>query len=216
MSLEKIKIEDAIYDVISEEEYFRNPSMYSQYTAVRGNDGYVYPVRLSYRDNRPGFYPNCGVIHYKIPHGRESQSYSVGNIINFSDAETIQDVIKTQQKLISAERTILTTIDNVFVPEIGENDAPVMKALKQAIIDKHIDLDKYESRFGDNYNNDKRLMKKDNITLNKLTAICEHLDIVPTLTLRDANPDVPNPIGKTITVDLTTSGMDDMEGESND
>lgn len=215
MSLEKIKIDDAIYDVISEEEYFRNPSMYNQFSAVRGGDGYVYPIRASYRDNRPGFYPNGGIIRYKMPRGREAQSYSTANIINFADAETIQDVIRTQQKLISAERTILTTIDNVFAPEIGENDAPVMRALKQAIIDKHIDLDKYESRFGDNYNNDKRLMKKDNITLNKLTAICENLDIVPTLTLRDRNPDVPNPIGRTITVDLTSAGMDEMEEENN-
>ena len=58
-------------------------------------------------------------------------------------------------------------------------------------------------------------MKKDNITLNKLTAICENLDIVPTLTLRDRNPDVPNPIGRTITVDLTSAGMDEMEEENN-
>ena len=205
MSLEKAKIDGAIYDVISREEYVKNPQLYdSQYVAIKGNDGFIYPIR-SRTDNRPGYYTNDAFFFYKQPAVDEYQTYSSQNIINFKNAETLRDIIKTQQKLVSEERTILTTIDNVFAPDIGENDTPEMKATKQAILDKHIDLDKYEPRFGPNYNNDKRLLKKGRITFDKLRAIADALDIKATLTLEDKNPDVPNPIGRVITVDITES-----------
>ena len=46
MSLEKAKIGDAIYDVIDIDEYYKNPTAYSNsYTAIKGGDGYVYPIR---------------------------------------------------------------------------------------------------------------------------------------------------------------------------
>lgn len=205
MSLEKAKIDGAIYDVISREEYVKNPQLYdSQYVAIKGNDGFIYPIR-SRTDNRPGYYTNDAFFFYKQPAVDEYQTYSSQNIINFKNAETLRDIIKTQQKLVSEERTILTTIDNVFAPDIGENDTPEMKATKQAILDKHIDLDKYEPRFGPNYNNDKRLLKKGRITFDKLRAIADALDIKATLILEDKNADVPNPIGRVITVDITES-----------
>ena len=78
-----------------------------------------------------------------------------------------------------------------------------MKAMKEAINLKHIDIDKYEPRFGPNFNNDKRLLKKDSITFRKLKDVCEALDMKATLKLEDANPNVPNPIGKKIAIDLT-------------
>lgn len=206
MSLEKAKIGDAIFDVISTEEYYRDPSAYNSFTAIKGNDGYVYPIR-SKSDNRPGFYPTGGMDFFKIPTVGESSIYTQQNIINFEEATGLREVIQCQQKLLSAERSILTTIDNVFAPEIHENDTPEMKAMKQAIIDKHIDLDKYESRFGPNYNNDKRLLKKNSITFGKMRDISNALDIKVSIVIEDAAPDVPNPIGRVITAELTGSGM---------
>ena len=114
---------------------------------------------------------------------------------------------------MNEERTILTTIDNVFAPEIYNNDTPEMKAMKQAILDKHIDLDKYEPRFGPNYNNDKRLLKKSSITFGKLRSICDALDMKVTMTIEDSSPDVPNPIGRSITVDLTDKSSLTTEGD---
>ena len=84
-----------------------------------------------------------------------------------------------------------------------------MVALKEAIIAKHIDLDSYDYRFGQsNFPNDKRLLKKDSISLKKLVAYCNALDITATLTLKDANSDVPNPMGKEITYDLNNTITD--------
>lgn len=201
MSLEKAKIGDAIYDVIPLEEYYKNPSAYGSYNAIKGDDGYLYPIRTK-TDNRPGFYPTGGLDFFKPPSFNESNTYTQQNIINFH-GENLKEIIKSQQKLMNAERSILTSIDNVFTPEINENDTPEMIALKQAIIDKHIDIDKYEHRFGPNFPNDKRLFSKPRITFEKLRVMCEAFDIKASIVIEDASPDVPNPIGRVITAELT-------------
>jgi len=206
MSLQKAKIGDAIYDVIPLTEFYREPSAYGSYTAIKGDDGYIYPIRTK-TDSRPGFYPTGGLDFFKPPTGGEAHIYTQQNIINFEEATGLREIIKCQQRLASEERSILTTIDNVFAPEIGENDTPEMKAMKQAILEKHIDLDKYEPRFGPNYNNDKRLLKKKSITFGKLRNICDALDMKASIVIEDASPDVPNPIGRTIVAELTGSGM---------
>lgn len=210
MSLEKAKIGEAIYDVIDIDEFYRDPSAYGSYTAIKAGDGYVYPIRTK-TDTRPGFYPTGGLDFFKPPVMGESNMYHQQNIINFHDATTLREIIQTQQKLISAERSILTTIDNVFTPEITDNDTPEMRAVKQAIIDKHIDLDKYESRFGPNYNNDKRLLKKNSITFGKMRSVFDALDIKSKIVIEDASPDVPNPIGRVITTELTGNSAETEE-----
>jgi len=215
MSLVKAKIGETIYDVVSYEEYYRNMSLYpAAYTAIRYGDGYIYPIRpLS--DYRPGAYMTGCLDVFKPPTtATECAMYSEQNIIDFTKAEGMRDLITCSQMLNAAERSILTNIDNLFIPDIGENDTPEMQALKQAIIAKHIDLDKYEPRFGPNYNNDKRLLRKDRITFDKFRTIGECLDIKATLTIEDANPDVPNPIGRAISVEITGRPMSiDGDGE---
>ena len=212
MSLVKAKIDNAIYDVITLDEYLKDPSAYGSYTAINGQDGYVYPIRTK-TDNRPGFYPTGALDFFKPPVGGEANIYTQQNVINFNDATSLREIIKTQQKLAGEERTILTTIDNVFAPEVAPDDTPEMKALKQAILDKHIDLDKYEPRFGPNYNNDKRLLKKNSITFGKLRSIANALDIKVSMTIEDASPDVPNPIGRSINIDITGDQMMVEEGD---
>lgn len=223
MSLVKKVIEGVMYDIVTLNEFDTNPSLNPQFTAVDMGNGYVYPIRnLTKYDtcpgvkNAPGIYykPGNGVMVYQHPStSKEKSEYnSSENIIDFRAAEDMRDYIQTKQRLASAERSILTSIDNVFAPEISENDTPEMIALKQAILDKHIDLDKYEPRFGPNYNNDKRLLKKNSITFGKLRAICDALDMKATITFEDANSEVPNPIGRVITAELTGEGMS-IEGE---
>lgn len=216
MSLRKMAIGGVMYDVITEDEYYKNPQLYTQFTAIM-NQGSVYPIRrLESRPGAkclPGFYPTDGMSFYIHPNTASVDEYSDSRMIDFRAAEDMREYIQTKQRLASAERSILTSIDNVFTPEICENDTPEMVALKQAIIDKNIDLDKYEPRFGPNYNNDKRLLKKPSITFGKLRAMCEALDIKATITFEDANSDVPNPIGRVITAELTGDAMNVDEEE---
>ena len=64
-----------------------------------------------------------------------------------------------------------------------------------------------------NFNNDKRLIKKNSITFGKLRNICKALDIRATLTMEDTNPDVPNPMGRKVEVCLT-EGFDNGNDEN--
>lgn len=203
----KTRIGDVLYDVVDYETYINNTNLYNPaYTAIRTGDGYIYPIRKN-GDFRPGMYEAWAMDFFIQPTGSEVGAYLEQSIIDFSKADSLREIIECQQRLVNEERSILTTINNQYVPEIGENDTPEMRALKQAISDKHIDLDQYEHRFGPNYNNDKRLLRKENITFGKLRTMCDALDIKASLTLEDASPDAPNPIGRSITVDITAPGV---------
>ena len=211
MSVKKAKIGDTIFDVVSVDEYNSNPEFYrSGPVAVSGGDGYLYPLRTNSNDMRPGFFDEGPMQFFNPPRGHECPVYSERNIIDFSRASSIKDIIAAQDKLADAEREILTTIDNLFIPPVNDDDTPEMGLLKQAITDKKIDIDKYESRFGQNFNNDKRLIKKSSITFGKLRNICNALDIRATLTLEDRSGDVPNPMGTRINVCLT-DGFDNED-----
>lgn len=212
MQVEKAKIGNIIYDVATYDEYSRNPNIYNNFTALIDGE-YLYPIRNK-TDTRPGIYPTGPFIFYVNPTEEEQSKYSINNIISFSKCNDIRDVIETQEKISNSERAILTTIDNVFVPEIGENNTPEMKGLKTAIIAKHIDIDKYESRFGDNFHNDIRLLKRDSITMSKIKTMMSALDMKGTLIIEDSSPNVPNPIGRKIIVELHSDG-DDISDESN-
>ena len=213
MAVKKAKIGDMIYDVVSLDEFNANSEFYrSGPTAVQGGDGYLYPVRSNPNDMRPGFFDEQAMQFFSPPRGQECPIYSDRNIIDFSEASSIKDVIESQTKLASAERAILTTIDNEFIPPVNDDDTPEMSLMKQAITAKHIDIDKYEPRLGSNFNNDKRLIKKSSITFGKLRSICTALDIKATLVMEDNNPDVPNPMKERISVCLT-DGFDSEDGE---
>lgn len=118
----------------------------------------------------------------------------------------MKDLINKQEEVKRMESEVLSNSDNLFKPIPKENDSPEMKALKQAICLKNIDIDAYADRFADNFNNDKRLLKGPSITMSKMKSIGNKLDMKITLTISDANPNVPNPIGESITVDVCGYG----------
>lgn len=213
--MKKAKIGQKIFDVLSPEEFEKSKSSYLEdpsYIAIQLLGG-VYPLR-KFNDFRVGamYSPGLGFM-INPPEDGDETPYSEDNIIDFENVEGIKEAMILQDKLHSAEREILTTVDNVFSPKILETDTPEMKGLKEAVIAKHIDLDKYEQRFGYNYNNDKRLFNKNSITMPKLKMMFDVLDMKGTLIIEDKSSDVPNPIGRKIEIDLTEDniGYEDEE-----
>jgi hypothetical protein len=91
-----------------------------------------------------------------------------------------------------------------------------MRALKMALNAKHIDIDKYAGRFGENFPNDKRQLKNNNATLKIIKRFCENCDMEAFLTFRDKSDDVPNPMGTEIVVSLTDNYFDSNEFDSNE
>lgn len=205
----KMRIKDKIYDVTTIEEYNKFRDAYiPQYTAIHDeNTNLVLPVKNRY-ENGPGIVVGSGVSYIEEPVEEEKHEYSGEAIIDFDNSKNIHDMMQKQKAVRTLERDILTSPDNIFTPKIFDDDSAEMKALKNAVLDKQIDLDKYEPRFGSNYNNDKRLFNKSTISLAMLKRVCDALDIEATLTLSDKSDDVPNPIGRTIQVKLTGGGSD--------
>lgn len=210
MDMVKMKLDSKMYDVVSLEEYQANTDAFvPNYTAIRSADGkYALPVR-GISDSRPGIYVTNCIAKETITD--EMEGYELENAIDLSDAKTIGELLQKQEAVRDIEHEILTDVNNIFTPKIGPHDSAAISALKQAVIDKHIDLDKYEPRFGSNYSNDKRILIKDKISMQMLVRVCNALDIKATLTLEDKSPDVPNPMNGVINVELTNGGSDDGE-----
>lgn len=215
MDLRTTTVDGKLVDVLSEQEYAEkakiyseNPSMY-QNTALEisnGDNSYVLPFRNK-TDDRPGIYNEMdGSIYFvRFPNKEEDASYNSKDlqIVDYSNVNDVKEFLKKNDQIRDMENTILSDIDSVYTPSIGEQDSPEMKAFKMAIASKHCDLNKYAPRFGDNYLNDKRILKGPSITMNKLILMSKKMDIEVEMILRNSGDDVANPMDKEIRVILT-------------
>lgn len=221
MNLRTTAIDGKVVDIVSEQDfankwrmYAENPSLCaSSAVEMKAPDGvdYVLPMR-SKSDDRPGIYPEGCIYFVKFPDEETAPDYRTADreIVDFSDTKTVTDFLNKNNQIREMEASVLTEIDTVFNPQVGQNDSPEMKAFKEAIASKHIDINKYAPRFGDNFLNDKRILKTSSITMNKLVSMCQKLDIEAELTLRNAGADVANPMPNEVTVILTRNGGDDQ------
>lgn len=210
--MKKTKIGRTILDVIDEQEYLRrintNPNAVSgladDTAVVKGQ--YVYPITKQYSPNVVSVYDAGPVLLYSKPEEMiKSPDYDANNIIDFENVQGLRDSINRQAQLMQAERSILVSPDNIFTPNITDADTPEMKLLKEAIIRKSIDLEAYKSRFGSDYNNDRRIFEQNSITFFKMKRICDILDMKISMSLED-KPDAPNPIGEKLTTYITSDG----------
>ena len=195
MSFNKGSIDGRMIDVIKMEDYIKDRSIVNSGFVGIQVGGLVYPIRKQTED-KPGIYfsPRGTIAWLKKPNEEEKDLYSSSNIIDFRSSNT-KEMIEKCNALSALEQQILTDVDNVFKPVIGEEDSPEMALFKEAISKKECDFDKDENRFDKNFNNDKRLLAKSNSTLEKIKSIGSKLDMKITLRIEDKNPDVPNPMG---------------------
>jgi hypothetical protein len=210
--MKKAKIGRRILDVIDESEFIRRSSLnpdivasLAEDTAIE-KDGHVYPVTKQYSKDVTGVTDLGKVLLYSLTEqDKSTDEYKVDNVIDFENVKSLQESISKQNQLMSAERTILVSPENIFTPVIKEEDTPEMKLLKQAICLKGIDLDNYKQRFGSDYNNDRRLFEQNSITFFKLKRLAEIMDMNVSLSLED-KPGAPNPIGEKLTIQITSDG----------
>lgn len=210
--MKKAKIGRRILDVIDESEFIRRSSLnpdivasLAEDTAIE-KDGHVYPVTKQYSKDVTGVTDLGKVLLYSLTdQDKNADEYKVENVIDFENVKSLQESISKQNQLMSAERTILVSPENIFTPVIKEEDTPEMKLLKQAICLKGIDLDNYKQRFGSDYNNDRRLFEQNSITFFKLKRLAEIMDMNVSLSLED-KPGAPNPIGEKLTIQITSDG----------
>lgn len=213
----EILIQGRLYEVTTIEQYSKCPDAFlNGYVALDVGQQYILPV-VPANSQAPGITlrKNAPFSYAREPEGEIAEQYERKNVIDYTKADTFKSFVETQNMVRELEKDILTSPDNIYVPPQDVNDSPAMKALKEAVVKKHIDLDKYEPRLGSNYNNDKRIFNKNNISLPMTVRMCNALDIKATLVLEDQIPkdggEVPNPIGEVISVELTSGGRTDEE-----
>lgn len=213
----EILIKDRLYEVVDIKQYAEHKDAYlNGYVAIDPGVGdYILPVIPS-TSTDPGIYvrSDAPFSYVNEPNEDVADMYKRDNLIDYGDAKTFKQFIDKQTMVRELENDILSSPDNIFSPTIDPEDSPAMTALKQAVIEKKIDLDKYEPRFGSNYPNDRRIFTKNDISMKMLVRMCNALDIKATLTLEDQDSDIgdiPNPIGEPISVELTSRVSDSEE-----
>ena len=199
--MKKALINNRLYDVVDKEEYYVNHDIYNpRFTAIQTH-GHVYPVKNK-TDSGVGIYyqnnsPICKVVKPEL----KDKSYNESIIIDNSNCKTVEEIIKKDNLVRNIENEILATKDNIFSLNVGPDDTPEMKAMKEAINLKQVDIKQYENRF-DQFQNDIRLLKGKSITLAKLISTCNNFDISAELTLRDREG-CANPMNTEIKINLT-------------
>lgn len=208
-----VNINGRQYGVFSEEYFTTHMEVLKDddHCAVeieRGGKIFTLPIRTNINSaDKPGVYSSDGKINLiSYPTPEEEQFYMPAgeNVLVFNDHTSLQTLSDAKKKLDENINKLIENVDgdSIYRPPLLETDSAEMRAMKECIIAKNIDLDKYKDRFGANYPNDKRKLKDDNITLNMVRRMCENLDIKVDLVFTDSNENVPNAMNKIIKANI--------------
>jgi hypothetical protein len=182
----------------------------------------VLPIRVGYKSmEKPGVYPMTDkdghnyafLCHPTTEAEKKEYIPDKEHLVDFKDAEGIQQLMSMTDTLNKSINQYLETdinSGNIYRAKIGEFDSPEMRGLKQALSAKNMEIDKYGEKFGANWANDKRKLNDNNITMFLLKRMGNNFDIDIDIVFRDHSPDVPNPMGKTITVNLVPGIKDEV------
>lgn len=209
--MRKAIIDGKMVSVITSDEYRNSSVGYLDQgsTAVHIGDT-VFPIKGK-NDCGPGIYRQNQCVSIVVrPPEEEKEYYSSNNIVDFSDVKSMAQLMEKQNELKSMERTILTDADNIFKPIQYPDDTHIMAGLKESVIRKEIDLEKYKHRFESvsAFNNERREFNKKSITFNKFVSFCKIFDLDATMIIKDKEG-APNPIGEPIVVNMITGGEED-------
>ena len=215
------------YNVYTEKQLFENfqdLASDEQAALAVDNNGQkvILPIRSGYKSmEKPGVYPvesgdgkRYAFLSYPTTEAEKKEYIpDKDHVVDFKDAAGIQELMSMTDKLNKSINQYLETdlnSGNIYRANIGEGDSPEMRGLKQALTAKHMEIDKYGEKFGANWANDKRKLNDDNITMFLLKRMCTNFDVDIDLVFKDHSPDVPNAMGKTITVNLVPGIKDDV------
>lgn len=208
-----VNIKGGRFGVFSEEYYKSHMDILKDddHCAVeinRNGKNYILPIlsTMNSADN-PGIYSADGKISFiNYPSKEDEKAYMPegDDVLTFDDFDSLQTISDAKKKLDESINKLIETTDgsSIYRPPLLESDSAEMRAMKECIIAKNIDLDKYKDRFGANYPNDKRKLKDDNITLNMISRMCENLDIRLDLVFSDASGEIPNPMDKVVKANI--------------
>lgn len=210
VTITKAAINGQVVDVVSYDDYVKNINYYNERNDIAipvkmKDKDLLLPLKGTYTQNSisPGVY-NAGCVDFLIyPEEAFAERYMPKDFISMSSSDGIKELIKKGDAARKLDEPFITSPDCITNIPIKDTDQPEMKGLKMALNAKNIDIDKYASRFGDNYPNDKRQLKNSNATLKIIKRFCDNCDMEALLVFKDKSADVPNPMNKEIVVSLT-------------
>lgn len=206
-----VNIKGKQYGVFSMEYYTKNMEILKDdyHCAVeveKDGESIILPIQPADSVNKPGICSTDGkisIITYPDEDQMKEYKPEGDDILVFSDHLSLQSLSDASFKF---KNNINKLMENdggeSYKAPLLETDTAAMRAMKESINAKNIDLDKYKDRFGVNFPNDKRKLKDDNITLNMITRMCENLDIKLDLVFSDKDSSVPNPMNKIIKANI--------------
>lgn len=201
--MKKGRAGNKIYDILTIEEFDKDPEsvLNNKEVAVHYGD-YIYPV-LNKFENGPGIYSNDKITAFGSPMTEEEKiNYSANNIIDFSKAKDMKEIIQSSNNLKEIEKSLLISdSDNIYIPTITNEDTEEMRILKEAIGEKQIELNKYKDRIP-GYNNNIRILTQNNISFDKFKMFMDSFDLKATLVIEDKSTNVANPMNKKLEIQL--------------
>lgn len=136
------------------------------------------PIRGK-NDDRPGIYSYGAVYYTRFPRPDMEDYYDSKNlsITDYSNIESINEYFRNNSQVREIENSSLTDSDEIFYPNYSGKETNHMKAFKDAVSAKGMDINLYAPRFGDNFLNERRLLNGDDITIKKIISIANNIDI---------------------------------------
>lgn len=170
---------------------------------------FVYLYRGTYKRGEslePGVYIDFDKIVFVDPITRgDVKRYSVVNVINVDTDKIIDEIINKKESFISLQDSeILISNSDVFVPTIKDTDDPLKKIIKQAIIEKKVNLSIYKNKVNNEYglvNMKSALLRDTAMSIKYFKMWLEVLDLDFKIVLKDnGDPQNINPLKREIII----------------
>lgn len=180
---------------------------------------YVYPYlgQLSVDDDfdklAPGIYKYGGKYHYSpVRTKSEKEIYSTNNITSISLKSIWEEVANNKQNFITEEdREMINSNVKEYRPTVKAGDDPLKKLIKEAIIEKGVNVNLYKGAFDKKHgltNTKSTLNSKTNLTILKFFQWCELLGLNYKISVYDNGTDKYYPLKTELRFDSGTPGVD--------
>lgn len=196
-----IIIDDGFYMV---EVYTKNVKLKKDKVYIKGDYVYIYRGKIkSEKDiDGAGIYKLNNKVIFIKPKEKEKEKYSIDNINELTPSSIFDTVSENSDKFFQPDD--IETINNnsdIFTPTIKPDDDFLKRIIKEAIIDKKVNLKNYKDRFPNEYalNNMKSgLNKSTKMTVTNFVKWAEVLGLDWKVIVDDSGDDKFNPLTKTI------------------
>lgn len=194
-----IDIDDEVYRV---KDYDKDKQLKFGYAYQKKN--YVYPYMGEFNDESyrvAGFYTKEDGSHKLIKplSEKKAKKYSKDRIYK-PDKKAIYEILQNEGVNDTDWDIILSESEDVFAPNISEEDNSLQRLIKRALQLKQIDIKNYQGRFrdpGDASNYKRSLIHHPKMSMEKFLKWCEVLDLEYDIILKDKK-NAPNAMGEHI------------------